>query len=165
MSASESLFCCRSVPALRGTPLSQPHLLLPALVSPPCPPAPPLVTPSGCQRLPSTPPTPPCSHGRPLPPAGPALQALTFSFFLFFLFVFLGVHLWHMKAPRLGAESELQPPTYSTATVKLDPSCIFNYTTAHGNTGALTHCARPGIEPPFSWILVGFVTPEPRRDL
>ena len=28
------------------------------------------------------------------------------------------------------------------------------YTTAHGNTRSLTHWARPGIEPAFSWILV-----------
>ena len=28
---------------------------------------------------------------------------------------------------------------------------------AHGNTGSLTHWERPGIEPLFSWILVGFV--------
>ena len=31
------------------------------------------------------------------------------------------------------------------------------YTTAHGNTGSLTHWARPGIEPTTSWFLVGFV--------
>ena len=36
------------------------------------------------------------------------------------------------------------------------------YTTAHGIAGSLTHLARPGIEPPFSWILVvGFVTAGP----
>ena len=29
----------------------------------------------------------------------------------------------------------------------------------------LTHWARPGIEPMSSWILVGFVTAEPRREL
>ena len=38
------------------------------------------------------------------------------------------------------------------------------YTTAHGNTGSLTHCVRPGIEPATSWILVGFVSAEPRWD-
>ena len=43
------------------------------------------------------------------------------------------------------------------------------YTTAQGNTGSLTHCARAGIEPATSWFLVGFVnhcaktgTPEKR---
>ena len=31
------------------------------------------------------------------------------------------------------------------------------YTAAHNNAGSLTHCARPGIEPLSSWMLVGFV--------
>ena len=46
-----------------------------------------------------------------------------FSFFLFFLFFllffffcFLGLHTWHMEVPRLGGESELQLPAYTTAT-------------------------------------------------
>ena len=29
-----------------------------------------------------------------------------------------------MEVPRLGVESELQPPAYTTATAMLDPSCI-----------------------------------------
>ena len=36
------------------------------------------------------------------------------------------------------------------------------YTTAHGNTGSLTHGARPGIKPSSSWLLVRFVTTEPQ---
>ena len=39
------------------------------------------------------------------------------------------------------------------------------YTTAHGNTGFLTHWARPGIEPASSWILVRFITTELRQKL
>ena len=39
------------------------------------------------------------------------------------------------------------------------------YTTAHGNTGSLTHWARPGIEPASSWILVRFMSTEPWREL
>ena len=31
------------------------------------------------------------------------------------------------------------------------------YTAAHGNTGSLSHWARPGIKPETSWFLVGFV--------
>ena len=31
-------------------------------------------------------------------------------------FFFLRLHLWHMKIPRLGVESELQLPAYTTAT-------------------------------------------------
>ena len=39
-----------------------------------------------------------------------------------------------------------------------------NYTTAHGNTGSLTHCARPGIEPASSWMLVRFVSTESQQE-
>ena len=39
------------------------------------------------------------------------------------------------------------------------------YTRAHGNIGSLNHWAKPGIKPSFSWILVGFVTAEPRGEL
>ena len=38
-------------------------------------------------------------------------------------------------------------------------------TTAHGNVGSLTHWLRPGIKPTSSWILVGFVSSEPWREL
>ena len=38
-------------------------------------------------------------------------------------------------------------------------------TTAHGNTGSLTHQVRPGIEPATSWFLVRFVSTAPRREL
>ena len=39
------------------------------------------------------------------------------------------------------------------------------YTTAHGNTGSLTHWARPGIEPETSWFLVGFASAAPWWEL
>ena len=39
------------------------------------------------------------------------------------------------------------------------------YTTAHGKTGSLTHWARPGIKPTSSWILVGFISIAPQREL
>ena len=39
------------------------------------------------------------------------------------------------------------------------------YTTAHSNPRSLTHYARPGIESTSSWILVGFITAEPRQEL
>ena len=35
----------------------------------------------------------------------------------------------------------------------------------HRNTGSLTHWTRPGIKPTSSWILVGFVSAEPWREL
>ena len=44
------------------------------------------------------------------------------AYILFFVcyFVFLGLHLRHMEVPRLGVESELQLPAYSTTTVTPD---------------------------------------------
>ena len=45
---------------------------------------------------------------------------LPFLFFFVFFFVFLGLHLQHMKVPRLGAETELQLPAYTTATAMRD---------------------------------------------
>ena len=45
---------------------------------------------------------------------------------LFACFCFLEPHLQHMEVPRLGAESELQLPTYATATATQDPSQIYN---------------------------------------
>ena len=39
------------------------------------------------------------------------------------------------------------------------------YTTAHGNTGSLTHWVSSGIEPASSRILVRFISAEPQRKL
>ena len=39
------------------------------------------------------------------------------------------------------------------------------YTSAHGNTGFLTHWARLGIESSSSWILVRCISSEPQREL
>ena len=64
---------------------------------------------------------------------------------------------------RLGVESELQLPTYTTATVRQDPATSVIYTTAHGY--ARSHGARPGIEPESSWMLVGFITTGPQWEL
>ena len=66
-----------------------------------------------------------------------------------------------MEVPRLGVKSELQLWVYTTATAMWDLSCIWVYTTAHGNSGSLTHWARPGIELMFSRLL----TTEPWREL
>ena len=47
-----------------------------------------------------------------------------FCFVLFF--VFLGLHLWHMKTPRLGGQLELQLLAYTRATATPDPICVFD---------------------------------------
>ena len=41
-----------------------------------------------------------------------------------FVFPFLGPHLRPMEVPRLGVQSELQLPVYTTATAMLDPSHV-----------------------------------------
>jgi len=49
-----------------------------------------------------------------------------FFFFFFLTFLFLGPLLRHMEVPRLGVESELQPPAYTRATATQDPSHVCN---------------------------------------
>ena len=44
----------------------------------------------------------------------------------FFLLFFLGPHPRHMEVPRLGVQSELQLPAYTTATATQDPSQVFD---------------------------------------
>ena len=57
------------------------------------------------------------------------LYLFIFTLFYFVLFYFirlLGPHTQHVKVPRLGVESELQLPAYTTATATWDPSYIRN---------------------------------------
>uniref|UniRef100_A0A8D0QRP6 Origin recognition complex subunit 2 n=1 Tax=Sus scrofa TaxID=9823 RepID=A0A8D0QRP6_PIG len=51
-------------------------------------------------------------------------QSYKINFLNFFFFTFLGLHSWHMEVPRLGVESELQLPAYTTATGMPDPSGV-----------------------------------------
>ena len=41
-------------------------------------------------------------------------------------FVFLRLHPEHMEVPKLGVQSELLPPAYTTATATRDPSTVCN---------------------------------------
>ena len=77
----------------------------------------------------------------------------------FFVLVILRPHLWYMKVPRLGVESE----NYSCRTMPQPQqyeiwATSMTYITAHSNAGSLTHWARPGIEPASLWILVRFIS-------
>ena len=62
------------------------------------------------------------------------------SFFLFFFpsvfCLFLGPHPRHMKVPRLGVQSELQPPAYRTASATRAASDVHH---SSGNAWSLTH--------------------------
>ena len=49
---------------------------------------------------------------------------ILFSSLLFYYFCFLRPHLRHMEVPRLGVESKLQLPAYTTATATSDPSPV-----------------------------------------
>ena len=46
------------------------------------------------------------------------------TLYSFNFFVFLGPHTWHMEVSRLGVQTELQLPAYTTATQ--DPRCVFD---------------------------------------
>ena len=87
-----------------------------------------------------------------------------FCLFLFcFVFCFLGLLLWHMKVPRLRAESELlSQPTPQPQQHGIWVASV-TYTIVHGNARPLTHWARPGIELTSSWILVRFISPVPQQ--
>ena len=54
------------------------------------------------------------------------LQSIPRNLNFILFFDFLGPHLRYMEVPRLGVESELQLPAYTTATATRDPSCICN---------------------------------------
>ena len=51
---------------------------------------------------------------------------LSFCLLLLLLLLFLGPLQRHMEVPRLGVESELQPPAYTRATATRDPSHVCN---------------------------------------
>ena len=51
-------------------------------------------------------------------------QSCQFVLFCLLFFVFLGLHLLYMEVPRLGVQSELQLPAYTTATATQHPSLV-----------------------------------------
>ena len=54
---------------------------------------------------------PECLHLEEAAPAHPSG-----ILFFIFIFAFLGPHPWHAEVPRLGVESELELPAYTTTT-------------------------------------------------
>ena len=84
------------------------------------------------------------------------------SLFIYLFLVILGLHLWHMEVHRLGVELELQLLAYTTATLTWDLSLICDL---HHNPWCQILRVGPGIEPTSSWILVRFITAEPRWEL
>ena len=62
-------------------------------------------------------------------------------------------------------ELELQLPVYTAAAAMWDPGRVCDLHPSSQQSQILTHGARPGMEPASSWMLVGFSTAEPRREL
>ena len=87
---------------------------------------------------------------------------------VFCLFVCLLVR----AAPMTYGSSQARGPIRATA-AGLTPqpqqlairATSVTYTTPHSHAGSLTHWARPQIEPTSPWILGGFISTEPQREL
>ena len=84
-----------------------------------------ILSPNKCQRWSAS----KTSHPTPrqLSPASVSTNrecrapARSLFFLYFFFFCFLGPHLRHMEFPRIGVQSELQLPAYTTAIAVWDP--------------------------------------------
>ena len=99
-------------------------------------------------------------------------SSFTLNQFLFCCccFCFLGLQVPYMEIPRLGVESELQLPATvtatATATQDLSHVCNLHHSPWQCQIlNSLNHSKKPRTEPTSSWILVGFVTAEPRQVL
>ena len=83
----------------------------------------------------------------------------SWAFLSFLFFCFLGLHLWHVEAPRLEVEWELQPTAYTTATATAmakatwDLNWVCDLHRTSWQRRLLNHWPRPGIKPTSSWIL------------
>ena len=82
----------------------------------------------------------------------------------FFFLVFLGLHTQHMEVPRLEVELALQLPAYTRATAMQDLShiCDLHHSSWQYQILNLLSKAR---DQTYSWILVGFITTEPQKEL
>ena len=83
------------------------------------------------------------------------------SWLVFLFFFFFRASPMAYGSSQAGVELELQLPSYTTAPQPQQCriwAVSVAYSTAHSNTGALTHWAGPGMEPESSWILVEFIT-------
>ena len=85
------------------------------------------------------------------------------SFFLFSLL--LGLHLWHMEITRLGVQSELQLPAYTTATATSDLSCICNLHHSSWQCQILNPLNEARDRTPNLEVLVGFISTVPQQEL
>ena len=70
-----------------------------------------------------------------------------------------------MEVPRLRVKLELQPMACTTATAMQDPSCVCDPYHSSWQRQILNPLSRLGMEPVSSWILVRFISAEPRWEL
>ena len=91
-------------------------------------------------------------------------NTLLFGLFFFFLVFlpFLGLNPRHMEVPRLGVQSEPQPPAYATATAIRDPSHVCDL-----HHSSWQHWILNPLSEARDWtlILVGFTSAVPQRGL
>ena len=81
---------------------------------------------------------------------------LSNCFYSFCVCDFLGLYPQHMRFPGKGSNRR-----YSR--VRSEPPSV-TCTTAHGNTGSLTHKVGWGTKRASSWMLVRFISTEPRQE-
>ena len=84
----------------------------------------------------------------PLPPSLP-----------FFFCLFRACMVWGGSQARGGIRATTTGLHHSHSNAR-----SATYATAHGNAGSLIHWATPGIKPGSSWVLVRFITSEPRQE-
>ena len=90
---------------------------------------------------------------------------LKFFFFFGFSFGGRGPYPQHMEVPRLGIELELRLLAYTTPTATQDPSGICNLHHSSQQCRILNPLSEARDRTYSSWMLVGFVTDEPRQKL
>ena len=87
------------------------------------------------------------------------------SIYLFIIyFCFLGPQVWHMEVPRLRVQLEQQLLAYTTATAMWDPSRICDHRSSQ-QFRILHPLDEARDRTASSWILVGFVSTVPQREL
>ena len=102
-----------------------------------------------------------CLPGPSPPPTTYTLDICLFFLSSFFFLVFLGPYPWHVEVPRLGVQLEL---VNATATAMLDPSWVCDLHHSSWQPAKRGQGSHSGIESESSWMLVGFVTAEPRQE-
>ena len=89
------------------------------------------------------------------------------SFFLSLSFfsVFLWLHLWYMKVPRLRIKSKQQLQDYTITIAMWEPSCICDLHHSSQHCWILNPLSKARKWTQSSWILVRFITIELQQEL